>query len=211
MNRIIEDRTSIKGDKTILFLTNNENAMNLYYWLEEVEKTVLLFQNKLDMNYVRTINPDFIISYSYSYIITEEIIELMCGKIINLHISLLPWNKGSNPNYWSFIDNTPKGVTIHLIDKGLDTGKVLAQKEVYFDEENESFRSSYDMLHNTIQQLFIDNWENIKNNSIIPVEQKGLGSVHNMSEFRELTERFPVDWNDIIARYKQRMLKEVKR
>ena len=52
------------------------------------------------------------------------------GAAINLHISLLPWNRGSDPNLWSFLDDTPKGVSIHHIDAGVDTGDVIAQREV---------------------------------------------------------------------------------
>ena len=38
-----------------------------------------------------------------------------------MHISYLPFNRGAHPNYWSFKDNSPKGVTIHFIDNGIDT------------------------------------------------------------------------------------------
>ena len=48
--------------------------------------------------------------------------------LINLHISYLPYNRGSYPNYWSFKENTPNGVSIHHIDDGIDTGPVLVQK-----------------------------------------------------------------------------------
>ena len=34
------------------------------------------------------------------------------GKIINLHISFLPFNRGYYPNLWSHQEGTPSGVTI---------------------------------------------------------------------------------------------------
>ena len=40
--------------------------------------------------------------------------------------------QGAHPNFWSFYDNTPSGVTIHLIDAGIDTGDVLYQKKLIF-------------------------------------------------------------------------------
>lgn len=46
---------------------------------------------------------------------------------MNLHISYLPWNKGADPNFWSCIDGTPAGVTLHHIDAGVDTGDIIAQ------------------------------------------------------------------------------------
>lgn len=45
-------------------------------------------------------------------------------------MSYLPYNKGTHPNYWSFIENTPKGVMIHEIDKGIDTGNIIVQKKI---------------------------------------------------------------------------------
>lgn len=85
----------------------------------------------------------------------------MQGQIFNLHISLLPYNRGASPNFFSFIENTPKGVTIHQIDEGLDTGPILAQKELFFDESKETFASSYEKLILEIQMLFKENWSSI--------------------------------------------------
>ena len=44
----------------------------------------------------------------------------MKRPIVNLHISYLPFNRGSHPNYWSFVENTPKGVSIHEIDEQIE-------------------------------------------------------------------------------------------
>ena len=45
-------------------------------------------------------------------------------------MSFLPYNRGSHPNFWSFIDDTPKGITIHEIDEGADTGNIVFQKKI---------------------------------------------------------------------------------
>ena len=82
-------------------------------------------ENKITVNDVKDV--DHVISFGYKHIIKENIINACKNKIINLHISYLPYNKGANPNFWSFLDNTPKGVTIHYIDKGIDTGDILLQ------------------------------------------------------------------------------------
>ena len=85
----------------------------------------------------------------------------MQGQIFNLHISLLPYNREASPNFFSFIENTSKGVTIHQIDEGLDTGPILAQKRIIFDESKETFASSYEKLILEIQMLFKENWSSI--------------------------------------------------
>ena len=71
------------------------------------------------------------VSYGYRKIVLADVIDKMAGEIINLHISYLPWNRGANPNFWSFIDDTPKGVTIHEMSADLDKGRILCQKELF--------------------------------------------------------------------------------
>ena len=53
--------------------------------------------------------------------------------IINLHPSLLPYGKGKYGYFWSIINNEPFGASLHLVDEGIDTGKVLAQREIVAD------------------------------------------------------------------------------
>lgn len=138
----------------ILFVTNNDNTEDLYRWLKQREPAVYKVENKLTTEMVEQLEPSFIVSFNYRHLISEEVLQLMPGRIINLHTSLLPFNRGSAPNFFSFWDNTPKGVTIHLVDKGLDTGDILCQRELVFDEEQETFASSYDKLLEAIKELF---------------------------------------------------------
>eukprot|EP00392_Amoebophrya_sp_AT5.2_P019205 g19951.t1 len=63
---------------------------------------------------------DYCVSYGYRHIIRTPVIEGMFDRkrIINLHISYLPYNRGADPNLWSILERTPPGVTIHHIDEG---------------------------------------------------------------------------------------------
>ena len=171
----------------ILFLSNNSNTRSLVNWLKNTaEEEVIIRNDKISKKDITEINPDFLISYNYKFIIKKEVLELLPNRAINLHISLLPYNKGSNPNIWSFLEDTPKGVTIHLVDEGLDTGNILVQKELLIDENKETLRSSYELLHREIQTLFIENWENIKNGEIVSKPQTQGGSIHSKKDFDEL-------------------------
>src|SRR4051812_1676346 len=100
----------------ILFLSNNQISKTLSDWLREKEKDVEVFDRKLTPKKIRDGKYDLIISYNYKYLIPVDILNISPNKFINLHISYLPWNKGANPNAWSFIENTPSGVTVHLMD-----------------------------------------------------------------------------------------------
>jgi methionyl-tRNA formyltransferase len=120
---------------------------------------------------------DCIISYGYRHKISKEIIGSVHRRAINLHISYLPWNRGANPNYWSWYDNTPKGVTIHYIDEQFDTGDIIVQKQVDFSNvEPLTLRTTYQKLSDEIEDLFIHNWHGIF--YLTSHKQLGVGSVH---------------------------------
>lgn len=191
--------------KGVLFLSNNDNTRPLFEWLYLNNETVSLCSKKITLKEVEELKPEIIISYNYAYLINHEIISYMQGRIFNLHISYLPWNKGSNPNFWSFIYNTPKGVTIHRVDAGLDTGAIICQNLLKLNEEKETFRTSYIILHNEIMELFKRNWNLIKNNTIKEKLQKEQGTYHTQQEYKELTNKHPFNWDDNIADYKRRI------
>jgi methionyl-tRNA formyltransferase len=161
----------------VLYLGPNNNSV--YSFLNNKYKT---------QNTEEKITPkelyefDWVVSYGYRHILKKEHINSSKNPIINLHISYLPWNKGADPNYWSWIDNTPKGVTIHAIDEGIDTGDIFTQKEVNF-KNNETLSSSYNKLKKEIEILFIDNFENIIKGSILPQTQLQGGSLHYVKDF----------------------------
>jgi len=121
---------------------------------------------------------DWIISYGYRHIIKQDVIDAINGNIINLHISYLPWNRGADPNFWSFKENTPKGVTIHKVDAGIDTGPILVQKIVEFKDDEDTLRKTYDRLQREIVLLFFESWEKIANRTIKPISQQTIGTFY---------------------------------
>lgn len=190
----------------ILFLTNNKITMPLIEWLKDNAEEVTVYSEQFDPQYIKSLSPEIVISYNYKYIIKEDIIGLMKGRIINLHISLLPWNRGADPNLWSFIEDSPKGVTIHYVDKGIDTGNILLQETADFNENIETLRSSYKILHKKIQLLFINNWDKIKNLQIIPRAQSGHGSFHYSNELVKIKEALGEQiWSLPIRELKQKL------
>lgn len=136
----------------------------------------------IDVEYLQAHSVDFGVSYRYRYIIKKQVIEYLKGKIINLHISFLPWNRGADPNLWSFLEDTPKGVTIHYIDKGLDTGDIIAQKEVIFDTTNETLTTTYNRLNTEIIALFDEYWPLIMHDKAPRRKQPLEGSFHTIRE-----------------------------
>ena len=188
----------------VLFLTNNENTSDLYEWLCRKEEKVYRVENKLTLEMVRQLAPAYMISFNYRHMIPKAVLDEMEGRVINLHTSYLPYNRGSSPNFFSFWEDTPKGVTIHKMDVGLDTGAILCQKELFFDENKETFASSYDRLMIEIKKLFRENWENIKSDRLTAREQVGEGTCHRMKELEEIRNKHPFSWSDVIADAKEK-------
>lgn len=139
-------------------------------------------EEKLDKSFLVNEKIDFVASYRYRHIITKDIIDYMDERIINLHISLLPWNRGSDPNLWSFLENTPKGVTIHHIDEGVDTGDIIAQKQVSFDPEVDTLATSYQKLNREIVELFSQQWPVIMRGESQRCKQVENGSFHRLKD-----------------------------
>ena len=135
-----------------------------------------------DLEYIRTQAIDFVVSYGYRYLIKKPVIIYLRQQIVNLHISLLPWNRGADPNLWSFLEDTPKGVTIHYIDEGLDTGDIIAQKEMSFDVEYETLATTYAKLDAEIVELFKQNWPSIMQASVQSRKQPISGSFHRLED-----------------------------
>jgi methionyl-tRNA formyltransferase len=138
---------------------------------------------------------DFIISYGYRHILKEP---ARLPPAINLHISYLPWNRGVDPNLWSWIDNTPKGVTIHQIDEGVDTGPILAQQKTEFFAENATLASTYERLQESIEELFELTWDSIRAGGIGKLQSRG-GTYHSRADRARVAHLLTKGWDTPIS------------
>lgn len=189
-----------------LFLTSNDAVSSpLSDWLAKRSK-VIEWHEKLDKETIIDMHPNIVISYSYLHILKAEVLDSLPDRFVNLHISFLPYNRGFNPNIWSFLENTPKGVSIHLMDPGIDTGNILVQKEVVFDESSETIGHSYRVLHKEIETLFYDNWDGLQDGIIKGTPQVGQGSFHYAKEFARIKDQLlgKEGWEVPISTFKKR-------
>lgn len=143
---------------------------------------VIEFSDKPEVDFLKTHLIDFAVSFRCPHIIRRPVIDHLEGRIINLHISLLPWNRGADPNLWSFLEDTPKGVTIHYLDQGLDTGDIIAQKEIFFDIGRETLKTTYERLDAEIIDLFRQQWPLIMEGKNARQKQQGMGSNHKLKD-----------------------------
>jgi methionyl-tRNA formyltransferase len=151
---------------------------------------------------------DLVISYGYRHILKKHVIEGTVAPIINLHISYLPWNRGAHPNFWSFYDCTPSGVTIHLIDEGVDTGAIIYQRYVNFTNEENTFYKTYERLLHEVEQLFLDNLDEILLGNFIATPQRRKGSYHCVADLPSEFEGWDADIKKEIARLDKILIKD---
>jgi len=79
---------------------------------------------------IKNMQFDLLVSNSYSMIVREDLLESVNYNAVNIHWSLLPFNRGPNPIQWAIIKGEKKtGISIHYMDLGLDTGDIIAQIE----------------------------------------------------------------------------------
>ena len=182
----------------ILFLGYSRKETNLIDFIKKFKKNIYLKHSKSKLNFKTIKNYDLIICYGYRHIIESKIIDKFKKNIINLHISYLPYNRGAHPNFWSFVENTPSGVTIHLVNKGIDTGKILYQKQINFNllkNKNQlTFKKTYKVLREELEFLFQKNFEKILNSNFKKFDQIGKGSYHQKSDLPKILK----SWNQNI-------------
>jgi len=168
--------------------------------LEKNQDNYLIYNEKLKISFLKKNKIEFIISYGYKYLITKDIIDIFKGKIINLHISFLPFNRGYYPNLWSHLEGSPSGVTIHLINEQIDGGEILLQKKVEIDPQKHSFRSSYLILRKEIEILLESNWKFLKLGEIPGKISINKGSYKNKKDGDEILQLFDEGWDTKITK-----------
>jgi len=99
-----------------------------YEWPESSE-IIAVPRNGMSSNdieeKIKNINPEGIAVLGCG-IIKRNIIDL-CPNFVNAHQGLSPYYRGSGTNFWPFYNAEPEyvGVTVHYIDPGADTGRII--------------------------------------------------------------------------------------
>jgi methionyl-tRNA formyltransferase len=80
---------------------------------------------------LRTIAPDATVVVAYGELLSSDVLRVARFGSLNLHFSLLPRWRGASPVQHAILAGDPvTGVTVMLMDEGLDTGPVLARRAI---------------------------------------------------------------------------------
>ncbi|MCK4978940.1 MAG: phosphoribosylglycinamide formyltransferase [Candidatus Delongbacteria bacterium] len=120
--------------------------------------------NAMLLDWLKKENPDFIILAGYMKILSSEIIREFPKRIINIHPADTSLHQGLHGYDWAFENKliTTK-VTVHYVDDGLDTGKVIGKKDVNISDcrtieevEQKGLKVEHEFYSECLKKIFED-------------------------------------------------------
>lgn len=134
--------------------------------------------DKLTAADIAPFSPDLLVVVAYGQILRQAVLDLPSFGCINVHGSLLPRWRGAAPIQRAILEgDSETGICIIQMDKGLDTGDILTQRNVPISNTTNS-----DELIGTLSQLgieaLIDVIHQIENQSLRPLLQTEDGMTY---------------------------------
>lgn len=122
-----------------------------------------------------TLKPDVIVVVAYGHILPHWMLTRPPMGCINLHASLLPLYRGAAPINWAIINGEKEtGITIMLMDNGMDTGPILFQKKIVI-RPSDTAGTLHDHLSSMGAQLMVSTLKGYASGRIVPREQPKSG------------------------------------
>jgi len=131
------------------------------------------------VEFVKKFNCDLLVSMSFNQIFKEPLMDSQNIKIINCHAGKLPEYRGRNILNWVLINDEKEfGVTVHFVDKGIDTGDIIHQSRYKISDLDDyqtlltkAYTFCAEDLYVAIKSLQNNNYERVQQTSL---KQKGF-------------------------------------
>ena len=123
------------------------------------------------------INPKIVIVFG-TRIISDKVLKKVKSTFINIHAGMTPMYRGVYGAYWALVNDDREncGVTVHLIDKGIDTGDILYQKKI--NPSNDDNCATYIYLQIGVSmQLLTSSIDDILKNNATPTKNPMKGKL----------------------------------
>ncbi|MBU0646590.1 methionyl-tRNA formyltransferase [Patescibacteria group bacterium] len=122
------------------------------------------------------IDADFFVVVAYGKIIPKQILDLPKYGCVNVHPSMLPKYRGPSPIQWAIAQGDAEtGISIMLLDEGMDTGPILAFEGISIDGE-ETYETLVDKIHARGPKLLSETLKRLIKGEISPVPQSTQGA-----------------------------------
>ena len=116
---IIKYLSKLKLDKLNVYVLDRNKNIISFLKKNDINH---IKNNKNFFNFIKKNEYDWLLNI-WGYKIFKKNFLSKFKQNLNLHPSFLPYNKGSDPYYFSLINQTPIGITIHEMDEKIDNGK----------------------------------------------------------------------------------------
>lgn len=123
------------------------------------------------INFVHHTHPDIVYCFGWSQLIKEEFIKLIPQGIVGFHPAKLPNNRGRHPLIWALVLGLKETAsTFFMIDKGIDTGDIVSQKNVVIDYEDNA-QSLYDKVMLVAKEQIVELLRLFETNKVVRIKQ----------------------------------------
>ncbi|MDB5161650.1 MAG: fmt [Candidatus Saccharibacteria bacterium] len=172
--RSIAEHFSVEVVITKAVPTHHKGVAPVEELARELHLPILFASNKNELDQLidqEEIKSPIGIVVDYGVIISQKVIDHFPYGIVNSHFSLLPQWRGADPITFSILSGDLRtGVSLMVIDAGLDTGKLITQKVLYMSED-ETTPTLTDKLVNLSNQLLAEFLPRYVNDDIQPKAQ----------------------------------------
>ncbi|MHC4295127.1 MAG: formyl transferase [Planctomycetota bacterium] len=161
-----------------------------YHLFSSRVRVVENFNDENTANILRALEPDLIV-VGGARILTERIISIPKTGTLNAHPGLLPAYRGEDTMRWAILNGDPIGVTVHFIDRGVDTGEIVLQEriEIAADDSIESLSAKADGLAGTLMVRAIKIVRNEKAKPVPQSKDEGKQYFRMPRRYRKATTR----------------------
>jgi len=137
----------------------------------EVLQPARLRKDEEFLAYFESLKADVCVVVAFGQILPKRVLDAYKYGCINVHGSLLPAYRGAAPIQWAVINGDEKsGVTIMQLDEGIDTGDIIAKKEIVL-EPKETGGSLFDKLATLGGQMIVDVLKSLEDGSVTRTPQ----------------------------------------
>lgn len=146
-----------------------------------------------DIIMLRDLNPTLIIVMGWRTMIPTEVLKIPRRGVVAVHESLLPKYRGFAPVNWAIINGERmSGVTLFYLDKGVDSGDIVAQRKIPITSTDTGF-TLYEKTKNASVEILMDYLEDIKKGIAPRIKQNEEEATYTASRIPEDGE---ISWSD---------------
>lgn len=141
---------------------------------------------------IRDMAPDLLVVVAFGQILRPALLEVPKAGALNIHASLLPKYRGPAPIQWAIMKGEKTtGLTAMLMDKGLDTGPILLQREISI-EKDETFGELQARLSRASAPFLLEALDGLKKGLLRPRLQEEASACYAPKLGKEMAK---LDWS----------------